>query len=146
MAGKKTTEPVEAPKPVETPKEAPKPTSGNEDNLFGALCYVGLFGLSLFVPLFILLTEKKQNKTLAFHAWQGLILDILLFVVFFGAWIVVMIISLVTGGIGAILSCLLLPLVLLVFLAMLFVAYKTYQGEKMKLPLIGDFAEKQANK
>jgi uncharacterized membrane protein len=31
------------------------------------------------------------------------------------------------------------------FVLWIFLMYKAYQGEKFKLPIIGDFAEKQAN-
>ncbi len=147
MAGKKAADtpaekPVETPK-TEQPKEVPKPAAAsNDDNIFGALCYI----ISVIVPLFVLFTEKKQNKFLAFHAWQSLILCVVWFVVFFGAGIVITVISIVTAGIGSLLGCLMFPLALVVFCVVLFAAYKAYLGEKFKIPIIGDFAEKQANK
>jgi uncharacterized membrane protein len=125
-------------------KAAAKPAaSGSDDNLIGALCYVPLFLLSVLVPLFILLTEKKSNKTLAFHAWQALLLTVALFVVFGAIFAVQLVLTVVSSGIGAILSCITLPLGLVVFVAMCFVAFKVYQGEKFMVPVIGEFAMKQ---
>ena len=143
MAGKKADVSVEE-KPVEVtkPVEAPKASSGGDDNIFGALCYI----ITVLVPLFILFTEKKSNKFLAFHAYQGLILAVIWVVVFFGFGAVTTVLSVVTYGLGSLLGCFMLPLSGVVFLAHLFLAYKAYQGESYKLPVIGEFAEKQAAK
>ena len=137
MAGKKADTPVAEDKPVSV--ETPKAASGNEDNLFAAICYL----VGVIVSLFVLFTEKKQNKFLAFHAWQSLILCIVAFVVLFGFGMVVTVLSVVTGGLGGILGCLMFPLWGVFILAFLFGAYKAYQGETYKMPIIGDFAAKQ---
>jgi uncharacterized membrane protein len=132
MAGKKEDAPVES--------SAPK--ASGDDNLFGALCYI----IGVLVPLFVLFTDKKSNKFLAFHAWQSLILSVVVFVVFFGVGIVVGVLSVISGGLGLVLSCVYPIMWLAVLCAMLFSAYKAYLGEKYKLPILGDFAEKQASK
>jgi uncharacterized membrane protein len=116
--------------------------ASGDDNLFGALCYI----ITVLVPLFILFTEKKSNKTLAFHAWQSLILTVVWFVVFCAFSAVIVVVSIVTSGIGSILSCLYIPLGLVALAAFLLPAYKAYMNEKYLLPGIGDFADKQANK
>lgn len=126
--------------------------SGSDDNkLLGALCYIPIMGISLLVALYILLTEKKSDKFLAFHAWQSLLLGavcIVLFpVLFIGLGIVGVLLATVTMGFGTlIMPCVFGPLVLILFVGMLYLAWKAYQGEKVKLPIIGNFAEKQANK
>jgi uncharacterized membrane protein len=130
MAGEKTEE-----------KPAPK-SGGGDDGLFGALCYI----ISVLVPLFVLFTDKKSNKFLAFHAWQSLILSVVLFVFFFGFMAVTMVLTIVTGGVAGILNCLLLPIWFVAILGVLVIAYKAYKGERYKIPVIGDFAEKQAGK
>jgi uncharacterized membrane protein len=117
-------------------------TGSGDDNLFGALCYI----ISVLVPLFVLFTEKKSNKTLAFHAWQSLMLTVTWFVVFVVFSGVVVVVSLVTSGIGGVLSCLYIPLWLAALVTFLFPAYKAYMNEKYLLPVIGDFADKQASK
>ena len=102
--------------------------------------------LSILVPLFILLTEKKQNKALAFHAWQALILTVVVIVVFGALGVVSFILSILNGTLGALLSCPMAIVGFALFVFMCFVAYKTYQGEKYMIPVVGAFAEKQASK
>lgn len=123
MGGKKVDEKVDEKidTPVEKPKEAPKPASSSDDNIFGALCYI----IGIIVPLFILFTEKKQNKFLAFHAWQSLIFCIAWFAIFSVGGILVTVISIVTMGIGGLLSCLFLPVGLVALCAILFVDRKS---------------------
>jgi len=123
-------------------KAAPAPATGSDDNIFGALCYI----IGVIVPLFVLFTEKKNNKFLAFHAWQSLIFSVAMVVIMIGYWIVTFILAVLTGGLAGILSCLIVPLVFLVMLYVLLVAYKAYQGERYKMPVIGNMAEKQAMK
>ncbi|MBU0532741.1 DUF4870 domain-containing protein [Candidatus Micrarchaeota archaeon] len=125
-------------------KAAAKPaaTGSSDDNIFGALCYI----IGVIVPLFVLFTEKKSNKFLAFHAWQSLIFTVAWVVLVVGFSVVTMVLTFATGGIAGLLNCLLFPIAGLVFLYVLLVAYKAYQGEKYKMPIVGDFAEKQAMK
>ncbi len=120
-------------------KAAPKSGGSNEDGIIAALCYI----ISVLVPLFVLFTEKKSNKFLAFHAWQSLLLSVVFIVIWVGLGIVTLIASVVTMGVGGVLGCLYIPLAIIFLVAILLPAYKGYLGEKYKLPLIGDFAEKQ---
>lgn len=109
--------------------EAAKPAAGglsSDSKLWGALCYV----FPILVPLFVMLTEKKQDKFVLFHAWQALILAIAM-------WAVSMVVAVVTFGVGG----LCFPLV---WLVMLYFGYKAYQGEKFMLPTVGEMAEKNA--
>ena len=102
------------------------PASSSDQNLKGALCYV----LGFLSGAFFLLTEK-ENKFIRFHAMQSV-------VVFLGIVVFTMI-----PIIGQILSILVAPLSLVLWLILM---YKAYQGEKYKLPVVGDFAEKQVEK
>ena len=127
---------------AEEKQAKPAPASSSDDNIFAALCYI----IGVIVPLFVLFTEKKSNKFLAFHAWQSLIFSVAMVVIMIGYWIVTFILAVLTGGLAGILSCLIVPLVFLVMLYVLLVAYKAYQGERYKMPVIGNMAEKQAMK
>jgi uncharacterized membrane protein len=111
---------------------------GLEANLASALGYpIGIVAILIVVM-------EKQNRFARFHALQALLL--------YAAWIVICI---VLGILIAILSMIsdflgilgiFFPLIGLVwFAALLFCAYKAYQGEVFKLPVIGDIAEKFAN-
>ncbi len=97
-------------------------------NIVGILCYLG----GILSAILLLLLEK-ENKFVRFHAMQSAIT----FVAFF----VLSAILAIIPFIGWVLS----PLIWLLGLAVfLFLMYKAYQGEKYKLPVIGDIAEKQA--
>ncbi len=130
--------------------EAPGPAPGvsDESKLFGALCYI----IGIIVPLFVLFTEKKKDKFLAFHAWQSLIFAVALMVIFFGLAIILGILGFIPGvnviviPLAGLLSCLTFPLMIVVAIYVLFMAYKAYMGEKYKIPTIGDMAEKRAMK
>ncbi|MDD5340765.1 MAG: DUF4870 domain-containing protein [Candidatus ainarchaeum sp.] len=117
-------------------------SSNSDSKLFAALGYI----ITVLVPLFVLFTEKKNDKLMAFHAWQSLILSVVCFVVFMAATVVILVLTIVSGGLAGILNCLLLPLMLVFLAADLYAAYKAYQGEMYKLPVIGDFSMKQAMK
>jgi len=89
------------------------------------------------------LTDKKNNKTLLFHAWQSLLLLVGYVIFAIGMMVVGVVIGALTGGIGAICIG---PLYFVPLLYFLFLAYKTYQGEKVLVPVLGPQAEKMAMK
>ena len=97
-----------------------------------ALCY--LAGLITGI-LFLVLAPYNQNKTIRFHAFQSIFLNV--------AWIIFWIVlhMILPWGAALILS----PLIGLAGLFLwLFMMWKAYQNQKVKLPVIGDLAEKQA--
>ena len=96
------------------------------ENIRGALCYA----LGFISGIYFLLTEK-ENKFVRFHAMQSII-------VFLGITLFMML-----PFLGWMLSVFIAPLSLILWL---FLMYKAYQGEKFKLPVVGDLAEKQAEK
>ncbi|HSB47707.1 MAG TPA: DUF4870 domain-containing protein [Candidatus Bilamarchaeum sp.] len=100
----------------------------SDSKLWAALSWV----FAPIVGIIVLVTDKKNDKFVLFHAYQSIVAAI-------GLWVVMMVVSVVTFGIGT----LCFPLI---WLAFLFFAYKAYQGEKFMLPVVGDFAEKQMNK
>lgn len=101
-------------------------TTGLSSNTAAALTYV----LGWLTGLVFLLVEK-ENKFVRFHAMQSIIT--------FGLLTVIAIFPVI----GWVLS----PLVMIVgFVLWLILIYKAYQGEEFKLPVIGDFAQKQIEK
>lgn len=115
----------------------PAPSHGSSDsNLFAALCYL----ISFWVPLFVLFTDKKNDKYVAFHAYQDLLLTVVVIIYTIMIWVVMMVLTFVTGF-GGICT---LPFLFLPLIVMLFMTWKAYQGERYKLPVIGDMAEKYA--
>jgi uncharacterized membrane protein len=132
---------------VATPTEgAAKPeaesSTGMTANVAGLLCYVaGWITGIIFVVL------EKKSKFVKFHAWQSIIT--------FGALTVVQIILSILGAIAVSLFSFglwnfahvlgIIVWVILVALWIVLVLF-AYQGKMWKVPLAGNWAEKQANK
>lgn len=112
-----------------------KTSMGLDENVAGALCYV--LG---FITGIVFLVMEKDNKFVKYHAWQSIITFVTLMVV---GWAItsIMFMSYSTMWLGGMLSSL---LVLLEFILWLILILKAFQGEKFKLPIVGDFAEKQS--
>lgn len=111
---------------------------GITDNVAGALCYV--LGLITGV-LFLVLAPYNQNKSVRFHAFQS----ILFHVAFIGVWIVEAVVGmLMPWSVSFILSLLGFVLFLGCLALWVLLIVKAYQGQRFKLPVIGDIAEKQA--
>ncbi|TSC96353.1 MAG: hypothetical protein Athens101410_67 [Parcubacteria group bacterium Athens1014_10] len=96
-----------------------------DENIEGAFCYV--FG---FVSGVVFLLLEKEDKFVRFHAMQSL-------VVFLGLFLISVI---------PFIGFLALPFAPLTIILWLVLIYKAYSGEKFKLPVIGNFAEKQLAK
>jgi uncharacterized membrane protein len=113
-----------------------KATFGLDENVASAACYV--LGWVSGIIFFLM---EKDNKTVRFHAMQSILtflpLTILIWVVnaiFFGAFMFGM-----WGVWGLVIT--LIEIVLLIL--WLFLMIKAYQGEKFKVPVVGDIAENQ---
>jgi uncharacterized membrane protein len=111
---------------------------GLSENVASALCY--LFGLVTGI-IFLVIAPYNQNKTVRFHAFQSIFAHIAIIIL----WIVIAMLSgfltLLTHGLGFFLF----PLFSLCVLALwLYLMYSAYTNRKVKLPIVGDLAEKQA--
>lgn len=103
-----------------------KTSLGMDENIEAALCY--FFWIFTGLLFFIL---EKDSKFVKFHAMQSIAIAILL-----GVINIILAITIV--------GLLLLPLIYLIAVILwIFLMYKAYKGEKFKLPIVGDFAEKQ---
>jgi uncharacterized membrane protein len=130
--------------PPPPPAPVPQPqmsAPGMTDNAAGALCY--LFGLITGI-LFLVLAPYNQSRSVKFNAFQSIFFNI----AWIAIWIAFTIVAIALHAIpvlGAILS-LFLNFVLLIggLIAWFYLMYKTYNGEKVVLPIIGPLAEKQA--
>lgn len=107
---------------------------GLTENVASALCY--LFGFITGI-IFLLLAPYNQNRTIRFHAFQSIFLN----VAWFACHILVLMLGLITHGFGLFFS----PVVgLLFFVLWLYMMFSAFNNRKIKLPVIGDLAEKQA--
>lgn len=103
-----------------------KTTTSNDVEENKIVAAVGYFGLLCFIPLLL----AKDSPFAQFHARQGLVL--------FFIWIAVLIISSIPF-IGWILSA---PLNLVMLAIAIIGALKAYKGEKYRMPLLADLADK----
>jgi uncharacterized membrane protein len=102
---------------------------GLSENAAGALAYVTI------IPAIIFLVVAPYNASsyIRFHAWQSICLGVCAFVIGFINIIPIL------GQIIFILGMLVL------FVAWIIALLKALKGERFKLPIIGNLAEKQAN-
>ena len=105
-----------------------KSSTGMEENVAGLLCY--LVGWVSGLVFFLI---EKDSKFVKFHAMQSIVTFVALTVIMWIANVIPLIGWLIAGLVG------LLALVLWIVLMV-----KAYRGEKFKLPVIGDLAEKWA--
>ncbi len=113
---------------TEDAKNLGKTSMGMEANLAALLACV--FGWITGLIFFLL---EKENKFVRFYALQSILVS----VVFFVASIVLMFIPFV--------NLIALPIMSIAGVIIWIVCMvKAYQGEKFKLPIIGDMAEKSA--
>ena len=105
-------------------KDLGKTSTGVKADLGGLLCYLPAIGWIIAIVFFVV---EKENKFVRFHALQSILLTAVLIVLS-----IIPFINFLMLIIGP------LSLILLIVLMI-----KAYQGEKMKLPVIGDLAEKK---
>ncbi|MDP3742164.1 MAG: DUF4870 domain-containing protein [Candidatus Micrarchaeota archaeon] len=115
-------------------------TASNDSNLMGALAYI-LMPLTGVLMYFV----KPDDKYVRYHAVQSIILGIVLFVVG-------MLLNVAAGVLGATIPLLGLVIGLLVggvwllieAIIWLYCMWKAYSGEKFRLPVISDLADKNS--
>lgn len=109
---------------------------GLTENVAGALAYVTIIPAIIF----LVVEPYNRNRFVRFHAFQNIFFAV--------AWMILWFLLAFFGHIPLLgwASILLWPLVGLAgFILWLLLIFKAYQGQKFKLPVIGDMAEQQAN-
>ena len=109
-----------------------KTSMGLEENVAGALCYI--LGWITGIIFYIM---EKENKTVRFHAVQSIIVFLPLTIIVGMFQVILLFIPFIGWAISGLMG-------LLMFILWLVLMLKAYQGEKFKLPVIGDIAEKHA--
>ncbi|HVZ83558.1 MAG TPA: hypothetical protein VG893_07765 [Terracidiphilus sp.] len=107
------------------------------ENVAGALAYITVIPAIVF----LLIEPYNRNPYVRFHAWQCVFLFI--------AWIalsIVVVVSVYVLHMFAWMMFAFYPLLELAMIVLLIVLLiKTLNGQTLKLPIVGDLAEKQAN-
>ena len=116
-------------------------SAGMEENMASALCY--LVGWITGV-LFLVLAPYNQNRTVRFHAFQSIFLNVGMIVVLIALSIITGIITRIVPLIGILFTLVFGVFWLAMFCLWLFLMYKAYNKEKFLIPIIGPLAEKQA--
>jgi uncharacterized membrane protein len=139
---------------MQNPPAGEKSGVGLEPNIAAALSYIWIVGLIFFFL-------EKENSFIRFHAMQSVLMGVLWTVTIILLLIVNVIIVVILGvaataagdaggiisslvGLISVLVWLIVPLAYVALL--IFAALKAYQGQKFKLPVIGNMAEKIVNK
>ena len=103
-------------------------STGLDPNVAGLLCY-----LAGFVSAVVFLILEKEDRGVRFHAYQSLAT--------FGGLFVL---SLVVGAVpvvGWLVALVISPVTLILWIVLM---VKAYQGDRLKLPVVGDWAEEQS--
>ncbi len=130
-----------------------KSSIGLDGNLAAALGYpIGIIAI-------ICLIMEKENRFVKFHALQSILLHVGFIVVAIAVWIIGIVLlvagaaasaasgSGAAGGIVGMLFGLIWLVVIVAYIGgLIFAAVKAYGGNYFKLPVIGNMAEKFANK
>jgi uncharacterized membrane protein len=111
-------------------------------NAASALCY--LFGFITGI-LFLVLPPYNQDRRVRFHAFQSIFLNVAVIVVHIGVSMLSIIFHAISFSLGVLVGSLHLLVSLGFFLVWLYMMVKSYQGEKVVLPIIGPLAERQAS-
>ena len=124
--------------PHPPPPQGAAPALGMEENVAAALCYIPIIGL-----IFLLIEPYNKNRTIKFHALQSLFYCI--------AWVVVGIVLGIFGSMFAFMAGMFWfwwmigrVVNLALFVGLIIMAVKAYQGSRFVMPVIGPIAEKQA--
>jgi uncharacterized membrane protein len=112
--------------------------SGLSDNAAGGLAYITIIPAIVF----LILEPFKKSSYVRFHAWQSIF--------FYVAWAVVHILVTVVQNLVPTVVFLTLTLWQLVdlafFVILVIVFVSAFNGKRIKLPILGELAEKQASR
>jgi uncharacterized membrane protein len=122
-----------------TPPAGGSKGTGLAPNIASLLCYV-----CMPITSIIFLVIEKDDMDVKFHAWQGTIFGVAYIVVLVALQIIAAILGYIIGVLGAIIG-ILIPIVAIgAFVLWIICLIKAYQGERWKIPYLGDFAAKKA--
>ncbi len=124
------------------PQSAAPIAPGLTINGASALCY--LFGFITGI-IFLVLAPYNQDRRVRFHAFQSIFLNVAVIAVHIGVTALSLMFQAVSFSLGLMMSSLHLLVSFGFFLVWLYMMWKTSQGVKVVLPIIGPMAERQSS-
>ena len=124
------------------PPSGPTPGAqgtGLAPNIASLLCYI----CTPITGLVFLLIEKENNDV-KFHAWQSLVFGLAYIAVVIMLEILAAILGMIASVLGIIIGFFIPIVMLAAFILWIVCMIKAYQGERWRIPVIGDFASKKA--
>ena len=120
----------------------PVTTSGAmAENVASALCYVLGFITGI---IFLVIAPYNQNRTVRFHAFQSIFLNVALIAIEIACSILFSIMFSLVHAL-VFLGAIIFPVFgLAIFILWLYLIFSAYQGKMVVLPIIGPLAQKQA--
>lgn len=115
-------------------------TTGLTPNVAAMMCYI-----LLPISSIIFLIVEKKDSDVRFHAWQGIFFSVGVFVVMFALLVLGVLLGALAGFLGRFVEFFVPIVGLAAFGVWLVCLIKAYQGERWKIPFIGDMAERQAS-
>lgn len=140
---------VEMP-PRAAPEGAPAAGTGTESTGLAAACYFSWIvpPLSFIIPIVPLASAShKGSRYMRYHAWNGLFWGIGLFAVLAALSLLLSfarLVPIVGLPLGQLLAMLINALIVAWLVISIILAIRANNGQKVKIPLISDWAEKQA--
>jgi uncharacterized membrane protein len=113
--------------------------TGLAPNIASLLCYI----CTPITGIIFLLIEK-ENRDVKFHAWQSLVFGVAYIALIIVLEILAAILGMIASVLGIIVGFFIPILMLAAFIIWIVCLVKSYQGERWRIPFIGDFAAKKA--
>ena len=113
--------------------------TGLAPNIASLLCYI----CTPITGIIFLLIEKENNDV-KFHSWQSLVFGLAYIAVVIMLEILAAILGMIASVLGIIIGFFIPIVMLAAFIVWIVCMVKAYQGERWRIPVIGDFAAKKA--
>ena len=125
-------------------QNTPPPAGGTQGtglapNIASLLCYI-----CMPITSIVFLIIEKENEDVRFHAWQGTAFGIGYIVLVIALEILAAILGAIASVLGIIIGFFIPILGLAAFIIWIVCLIKSYQGERWRIPFVGDFAAKKA--
>lgn len=127
-------------RPSTPPPAAAETTStGLDPKLAGLLCYIlsPITGIIFFVV-------EKSNAVVRFHAAQSIVFGVASIVLWVVLGVMEIVLYQISWTLGNVFNLFTVLIGLLLFVVWIVLLIKGYSGEKWKLPVLGDMAERMA--